>query len=636
MSLNFVANPYSYYSNRNKTGPLYNGEIYVGNPDTDPTIPANQKQVTAKQEDGTQVPIAQPVSTNSGGYAVDSAGNPVVLLVDGNYSIRVNDRLGRLALEQSNVNEGVPLTANDIGRGLDKIPLNSYLRVSTIEKLRLSEPEVNLENIFLNGHTLEGIGGGNFYYDESDTTSPDDNGTIIVTNGGKRWKREENGYVTPEMFGCIDGSSLPESMDAIQESFKDNGVNIKFTLPIYNGVSSDIRLNYSHINIEGSGRRTKIVFNQGASFRLGTAILSDPNKTGDGSNKIVNTTISNLQFSCVTDYDGDLLVLEYADSTTLRNVISGPVNTTPESASLATGIKLIWVQWVYGYSCQFGGNKAALYIEMTNHGQDNEDHFHFYGTTFYTQKNLRAGVSNASIYVWFANGRSNGASEVSFDGCHIGQFAVSGSDLSNNYGLVADLDGNSGDKTPMQNWMFNSTMFEACGTMIDLETLNAGNGAVIGNNSYNNCYFVGNAFTTQKMVVARAFKASMIITSCAITSIDQLFEDILVRWVGSSNVINNNTFTSNGSITNHSFDGWRPCSAIRSSRVLNQTLNSSETEIVVNHGLGGKPKIINVNKGFMANHTITNINDTDFTFTVDVAPSSNQTITFDMHVQSST
>tara|TARA_R110002050_G_scaffold10642_5_gene36295 strand:- start:1123 stop:3366 length:2244 start_codon:yes stop_codon:yes gene_type:complete len=185
MSLNFVANPYSYYNNRNKTGPLFNGFIYVGIPDLDPTILANQKQVTAKQEDGTQVPIAQPIRTNSGGYAVDSAGNPVVLLVDGNYSIRVNDKNKNLALEQSNVNEGVPITIED----------QPVLSVDNIEDLRLFEPDFDGQQISLLGISDQGLRGGVFYYDQSDTSSLDDSFSIVVTTLGKRWKRSNAGII---------------------------------------------------------------------------------------------------------------------------------------------------------------------------------------------------------------------------------------------------------------------------------------------------------------------------------------------------------------------------------------------------------------------------------------------------------
>ena len=214
MSLNFVANPYSYYNNRNKTGPLFNGFIYVGIPDLDPTILANQKQVTAKQEDGTQVPIAQPIRTNSGGYAVDSAGNPVVLLVDGNYSIRVNDKNGNIALEQSDVNEGVPLTTD-----------NGVSTVDKVSDLRDIEPTQDGQQISLLGHTYAGVGGGNWYYDESDTTTIDNNITVVVTSLGARWKRPYFG----EVFASWGGLDLTGSTN--DTSLMQAVVNLGF--PVY-------------------------------------------------------------------------------------------------------------------------------------------------------------------------------------------------------------------------------------------------------------------------------------------------------------------------------------------------------------------------------------------------------------------
>lgn len=47
-----------------------NGKIYIGNIDTDPTIPSNQIQVYLQNEDGSTVPVAQPILINAGGYPV--------------------------------------------------------------------------------------------------------------------------------------------------------------------------------------------------------------------------------------------------------------------------------------------------------------------------------------------------------------------------------------------------------------------------------------------------------------------------------------------------------------------------------------------------------------------------------------
>lgn len=44
-----------------------NGRVYIGFPDTDPTIPSNQIQVYIEGESGDPVPVPQPISINAGG-----------------------------------------------------------------------------------------------------------------------------------------------------------------------------------------------------------------------------------------------------------------------------------------------------------------------------------------------------------------------------------------------------------------------------------------------------------------------------------------------------------------------------------------------------------------------------------------
>ncbi|MDA8513480.1 phage tailspike protein [Citrobacter sp. Igbk 14] len=47
-----------------------NGKIYIGQIDTDPVNPANQIQVYIENEDGSHVPVSQPIVINAGGYPV--------------------------------------------------------------------------------------------------------------------------------------------------------------------------------------------------------------------------------------------------------------------------------------------------------------------------------------------------------------------------------------------------------------------------------------------------------------------------------------------------------------------------------------------------------------------------------------
>jgi len=94
---NVVINPYEYFADPTKGRPIFNGSIYIGIPDTDPEVPANQKQVYARQENGTEVAIPQPITTNAGGYPTYN-GSVIGIIVDGSYSIKVNDKNGVQAL----------------------------------------------------------------------------------------------------------------------------------------------------------------------------------------------------------------------------------------------------------------------------------------------------------------------------------------------------------------------------------------------------------------------------------------------------------------------------------------------------------------------------------------------------------
>ena len=52
-----VGLPETYVGYFNKSGPVFNGQIYVGIVDLDPEIPGNQIDVIIEQEDGTQTTI---------------------------------------------------------------------------------------------------------------------------------------------------------------------------------------------------------------------------------------------------------------------------------------------------------------------------------------------------------------------------------------------------------------------------------------------------------------------------------------------------------------------------------------------------------------------------------------------------
>lgn len=70
-----------------------NGRIYIGKIDTDPTMPLNQVQVYLENEDGSTVPVSQPIIINAGGYPVYNGQVSKFVTVQG-HSMAVYDAYG--------------------------------------------------------------------------------------------------------------------------------------------------------------------------------------------------------------------------------------------------------------------------------------------------------------------------------------------------------------------------------------------------------------------------------------------------------------------------------------------------------------------------------------------------------------
>lgn len=65
-----VSMPSQLFTLANSFKAAANGKIYIGNIDTDPTIPGNQIPVYIENESGAVVPVSQPISINAAGYPV--------------------------------------------------------------------------------------------------------------------------------------------------------------------------------------------------------------------------------------------------------------------------------------------------------------------------------------------------------------------------------------------------------------------------------------------------------------------------------------------------------------------------------------------------------------------------------------
>lgn len=70
-----------------------NGKIYIGKIDTDPVNPENQIQVYVEKEDGSHVPVSQPIIINAAGYPVYNGQIAKFVTVQG-HSMAVYDAYG--------------------------------------------------------------------------------------------------------------------------------------------------------------------------------------------------------------------------------------------------------------------------------------------------------------------------------------------------------------------------------------------------------------------------------------------------------------------------------------------------------------------------------------------------------------
>lgn len=88
-----VSNPSQLFTLARSFKANANGKIYIGKIDTDPVQPANRIQVYLENEDGSHVPVAQPLIINAGGYPVYNGQIAKFVTVEG-HSMAIYNAFG--------------------------------------------------------------------------------------------------------------------------------------------------------------------------------------------------------------------------------------------------------------------------------------------------------------------------------------------------------------------------------------------------------------------------------------------------------------------------------------------------------------------------------------------------------------
>ncbi|EOZ7933966.1 phage head-binding domain-containing protein [Cronobacter sakazakii] len=271
-----------------------NGKIYIGQVDTDPVNPENQIQVYVENEDGSHVPVSQPIIINAAGYPVYN-GQIAKFVTVQNHSMAVYDAYGaqqfyypdllKYSPDQLRAELSGPDGASLVGYGdetvKDALDNNAH-KIDTLrsdlaaddgfrhignflnlEALRDSMPLVAGEIVYVASAasataTEKHYGGGYFQsFDNSTSQIADDGGIVIVPSTGTLAWRRINFTAYDMQFWGVKPDGVTDNAEAITKACgyaKNNHVELVF--PSGNVKSSEAFPFHSKMSVRGAGRES--------------------------------------------------------------------------------------------------------------------------------------------------------------------------------------------------------------------------------------------------------------------------------------------------------------------------------------------------------------------------------------------
>ncbi len=373
---NSVTLGYEYFPDPAKGRPVFNGSIYIGEPDTDPTLAINQKAISVIQEDGTVVPVSQPVLTGSGGIPLYN-GSPVSIVTDGNYSLAVLNALGSQVyyLSEGFVN-GVPITSDTL---FDLTDGRYSIRQDTVSEMVLNADLTVGDFVKTAGYISQGDGGDNLYEIVAAGTGVDDGGLFIDLSGisGQAKGLFPGGIANNKQFGAAsDGvtDDVINNQAALDSGFSsvmllgNSLITSTLTVPLgvtlfggnrnkdglvvsgsgYDAVilggnyasvdsigfsSASERASGSYININGLYRGNNITNFLMSNGFVGIRI----------STNAVITNINNGEILDCKDGAGTGILIEGGNDTFISNVIMDSTGTEPLSGIRIKSSQAVWI-----------------------------------------------------------------------------------------------------------------------------------------------------------------------------------------------------------------------------------------------------------------------------------------------------
>jgi hypothetical protein len=139
--------------------------------------------------------------------------------------------------------------------------------------------------------------------------------------------------------------------------------------------------------IRGAGGKSKLDCRNGSRFIVGHAVVTSYDSLGRGNKggvKVVNTLFEKLAFTSAGG-NGEMVLLDYADTTTFRDITGGN-NIQTGGGNVTHMFKCNWTQWVTFDSCSGSANGALIWIEQPATTLENEDHYSIINCNLYCSK----------------------------------------------------------------------------------------------------------------------------------------------------------------------------------------------------------------------------------------------------------
>ncbi|HGG6217121.1 TPA: phage tailspike protein [Salmonella enterica subsp. enterica serovar Birkenhead] len=196
-----VSNPRPIFTESRSFKAVANGEIYIGQIDTDPVNPANQIPVYIENEDGSHVQIAQPLIINSAGKIVYNGQLVKIVTVQG-HSMAIYDAYGsrvdyianvlkydpdqlRQELAEPDGSKKVGYKDSDVYDTLNKLEL----KFKSFQEMRDDNSNEIGDYALLTGWHTEHQGYGAGVFQCVDKTGLTDDGGTIAVGSTYAWKR---------------------------------------------------------------------------------------------------------------------------------------------------------------------------------------------------------------------------------------------------------------------------------------------------------------------------------------------------------------------------------------------------------------------------------------------------------------